>query len=843
MEDDSKVFYEETNELIQALEKQILKLEKYPHDIVIIQEVFRLLHTIKGNAGMFGLTGVSDFAHLIESIYNLIRNNQIIINKQIINNSIESVDILNVLLNNGNQVPDIIKFRLDKIKNEFEHLLIQYRISKEKSTVATKSESINKISVKKEDSMSEIHKQAFIEEATELISELEKSLLELEKDKTNKDLISKIFRAMHTIKGSAAMFGFDDISVFTHDIESVYDLIRNSELSVNKNIIDLTLLAVDQISNMLKPDGNGTNENEAVTKQILSSFRDILNNHKVLNALSADEIDAKKISSSNFPKKIYHIFIEPNADIMGNGTNLLSLIKELRDFGESYIKACLDKSINMENINSEKCYTKWQLILKCDKDIDSIKDVFMFVEDDCKLVIKENNDKTLLENDEQFYLFCKTFEEKEFDFNYDINKEIEYFLGGDLFGLGALPKTIKNEVKTPKNTEIEKVSSIRVSSEKLDELVNLVGELVTVQARLSSIANNLSDPNLIAVSEEVERITWSLRDSALNIRMLPIGTLFNKFNRLIRDLSKDLNKEVNLTIEGAETELDKTVIEKLNDPLIHILRNSIDHGIESPEQRLTLNKSEIGEIHLSASQSGGEVLIKISDDGAGLNKDAIKQKAISQGLITEGTELSENELFGLIFQPGFSTAKKVTNVSGRGVGMDVVKKAIELLRGSIEVTSKPNLGTTITLKLPLTLAIIDGLLVDINNSNFILPLSSVEECVELVEKDIENAHGRNFINIRDEIIPYVNLRERFYIEGTKPDIEQVVIASVNNVKCGFVVDKVVGQHQTVLKTLGKVYKKVEGISGATILGDGTVALILDIAKLVEQEITIAKETY
>jgi len=842
MDDDSKLFYEETNELIQALEKQMLKLEKNPFDKTIIGEVFRLLHTIKGNAGMFGKTDVSEYAHLIESVFNLIRNNEINITTQIINSSLESVDIINVLVNNVNNIPDIVRFKKDKIKNEFEQILLQYRVSKEKQPVDKKTEIVNKKSVKKEDSMSEIHKQAFVEEANELIAELEKSLLELEKDKTDKDLISKIFRAMHTIKGSAAMFGFDDISVFTHDIESVYDLIRNGDIKVDKQIVDVTLLAVDQISNMLCMDQHGTSEDDTRTKEILSSFRNILNKHKKNEAENIVDVEIKKVSGSS-SKKIYYILIEPSPEIMLNGTNLLNLLKELREFGDSCSKANFDNSINLENLNCEKCYTKWQMILKCEKDVDTIKDVFMFVEDDCKVVIKENTNKTLLENDEQFFLFCKSFEEKGFEINYDLNKEIDHFLGGDLFEIPIGLKVPKNEPKVNKTNEVEKVSSIRVSSEKLDELVNLVGELVTVQARLSSIANDLSEPSLIAVSEEVERITWSLRDSALNIRMLPIGTLFNKFNRLIRDLSKELNKEVNLTIEGAETELDKTVIEKLNDPLIHILRNSIDHGIESPEQRQLVNKQEIGEIHLSASQSGGEVLIKITDDGAGLNKDAIKQKAISQGLISEGVELSEQELFGLIFQPGFSTAKKVTNVSGRGVGMDVVKKAIELLRGSIEVNSKPNLGTTITLKLPLTLAIIDGLLVNITDANFILRLSSVEECVELNDEDIENAHGRHFINIRGEIIPYVNLRERFEIEGAKPEIEQIVIASINNVKCGFVVDKVIGQHQTVLKTLGKVYKKVEGISGATILGDGTVALILDIAKLVEQEINFAKETY
>ena len=384
--------------------------------------------------------------------------------------------------------------------------------------------------------------------------------------------------------------------------------------------------------------------------------------------------------------------------------------------------------------------------------------------------------------------------------------------------------------------EADSASSIRVSAEKLDELVNLVGELVTVQARLSQLATVNADQNVAAISEEVERITWSLRDSALNIRMLPIGTTFSKFKRLVRDLSKELGKQVELTTEGAETELDKTVLEKLNDPLVHIIRNSIDHGIEKPSDRELKGKSAVGTVKLSATQSGGNVIIQISDDGAGIDKEAVKNKAINMGLINENSNLSDSDIYALIFAAGFSTAQKVTNVSGRGVGMDVVRRAIESLRGSIEVTSKLGEGTNISLKLPLTLAIIDGLLVKIEDDNYILPLSSVEECIELTQKEIDAAHGRHLVNLRGKVVPYVNLRQRFKIQNKRPEIEQVVVSSINGMQVGFVVDIVLGQHQTVLKSLGKFYKDVEGVSGATILGDGTVALILDLPKILEKEI-------
>jgi two-component system chemotaxis sensor kinase CheA len=369
--------------------------------------------------------------------------------------------------------------------------------------------------------------------------------------------------------------------------------------------------------------------------------------------------------------------------------------------------------------------------------------------------------------------------------------------------------------------------SIRVPAERLDHLVNLVGELVTVQAHLSQTAAEKNDGDIVTIAEEVERLISELRDTTLTMRMLPIGSTFSKFKRLVRDLSSELGKEIDLETSGAETELDKTVIEKLNDPLVHLIRNSIDHGIELPEVRQAAGKPPKGIVPLGAVHSGDSVLVTIRDDGAGLNKEAIRAKAIERGLITAGAELSDREIYNLIFAPGFSTAKNVTSVSGRGVGMDVVKKAIEALRGSIDINSTPGRGSVITLKIPLTLAIIETLLVRIDTSFFVLPLAMVEECIELTRADVAASHGRNLAHVRGTLTPYISLREQFGISGNQPEIEQVVIAGVNGSRIGFVVDDVVGEHQTVIKSLGKLYRDVQGISGATILGDGTVALILD----------------
>jgi len=330
----------------------------------------------------------------------------------------------------------------------------------------------------------------------------------------------------------------------------------------------------------------------------------------------------------------------------------------------------------------------------------------------------------------------------------------------------------------------------------------------------------------------VERLTSELRDNALDIRMLPIGATFSKFKRLVRDLSAELGKEIELTTHGAETELDKTVIEKLNDPLVHIIRNSIDHGIETPEARLAKGKPAAGTVHLSAVHSGDSVLISITDDGAGLNIEAIRAKAIERKLILHTDEMTHQEICGLIFAPGFSTASKVSSVSGRGVGMDVVKQAIEGLRGSIEVDSEFGKGTSITLRIPLTLAIIESLLVQIGKDRFVLPLSMVDECILLTRGDIEKNHGRDILQVRDHPVPYLPLRKRFAIQGEAPAIQQVVICQMQGRRVGLVVDSVIGEHQTVIKSLGRLYQRVRGVSGATILGDGSVALILDIPAII-----------
>jgi two-component system chemotaxis sensor kinase CheA len=514
------------------------------------------------------------------------------------------------------------------------------------------------------------------------------------------------------------------------------------------------------------------------------------------------------------------------------------LINELRELGMCHVVAHTDQIPSLDDINPEHCYIYWDIILTGTCDIDVIKDVFIFVEDDCNLKIDLIDDGGRFDTDLDYKKVGDILVGRG-----DLSPtEMQKILGlqkrfGELaVAVGAVtPDKVQSalveqqQVKTLRQERAnqESATSIRVPAEKLDLLINLVGELVTVQAHLSQTAAMQGNSHFTAIAEEVERLTNDLRDTALNIRMLPIGTTFNKFKRLVRDLSQELGKEIEMETEGAETELDKTVIERLNDPLVHLIRNSIDHGIEMPDIRRAAGKPPHGTIHLGAVHSGGSVLITIRDDGAGLNKERIREKAIERGLIAVGTGLSDKEIYNMIFAPGFSTAAKVTSVSGRGVGMDVVKKAIEALRGSIEIASTKGAGSTITLRIPLTLAIIESLLVRIDDSYFVLPLSSVEECVELTRNDIKNSHGKNLANVRDSIVPYIPLREHFGINKNRPEIEQIVITAINGSKVGFVVDSVIGEHQTVIKTLGPMYRDVQGLSGAAILGDGSVALILD----------------
>ncbi len=541
----------------------------------------------------------------------------------------------------------------------------------------------------------------------------------------------------------------------------------------------------------------------------------------------------------------YRVRFRPDQSLFKQGVQPQFLLGELSRLGDSITVAQLDNVPSLVEIDPENCFVYWDIILTTDQDEDAIRDVFIFVEDDCELIVQEIDDGSQFDQQEDYKRLGEILVERGDLTQDDLEKYLKEKkrLGEALVDEGAVEggkvKSALIEQQRVQNLRKERkahdaMESIRVKSDRLDKLVNLVGEMVTVQARLSQFAGNRIDADLMAIAEEVERLTWDLRDQVLNIRMLPIGGTFTRFKRLVRDLGAELGKDVMLLTEGGETELDKTVIDQLNDPLVHLVRNSIGHGIESPDVRVAIGKPRKGRITLSAKHSGANVVLTISDDGAGLDLERIRAKGIEKGLVAAQAELSERDIYNLIFEPGFSTAAEVSSVSGRGVGMDVVRQAVDSLRGTMEVRSEKGQGTTFIVKLPLTLAIIDGLLIDISSENYILPLSAVEECIELTRESSEQSHGRNLVKVRGEIIPYVRLRDEFRINGQCPEIEQIVIVNLEGARVGFVVDHVVGEHQTVIKNLGRMYQDADGISGATILGDGRVALILDLPQLAEK---------
>jgi two-component system chemotaxis sensor kinase CheA len=707
--------------------------------------------------------------------------------------------------------------------------------------------------------MAGIDTSAFTEEAYELLSELEDSLLELEESPDDQELIGRVFRAMHTIKGSGAMFGFDSVSEFTHEVETVFDQVRGGSIPVSKPLIDLTLAARDQIRALLDAEQGGEPANQSVSASIIKGLRTLTSGGALptpapdvrSGGMPASPIDIGDMGLTDDEdqtphspqERTYRIFIKPDPHIFATGTNPLLLLNELQEMGRCRIIARTDALPDLGSLPPEECHTAWDIYLTTEQNENAIQDVFIFVEDECELTIRVIEDEDSFDTSETPKKLGEILVERG-----DVSKEQlsqvlqqQEPLGARLVKAGIIkPDQVKAALTEQQlvhdrkrdRQKVDAATSVRVPADKLDSLVDLVGELVTVQARLNQTSATLHDHNLQLISEEVERLTSELRDNTMSIRMLPIGSTFNKFKRLVRDLSTELGKQVEMTTAGAETELDKTVIDQLNDPLVHIIRNSIDHGIESPGDRQAVGKTPAGTVHLIAEHSGANVLIRVLDDGKGLNPDVLRAKALERGLIAPDQDVSDKEAFNFIFAAGFSTAKKVTNVSGRGVGMDVVRKSIDALRGAIDVHSELGKGTTITLKLPLTLAIIEGLRVEVGGEYFILPLSAVEECVELSRQDVKKSHGRHVINVRDEIVPYIRIRERFQMSGERPDIEQIVIVEVEDSRVGFVVDSVIGQHQTVIKSLGKSFAHSEEFSGATILGDGTVALILDLQKMV-----------
>lgn len=651
--------------------------------------------------------------------------------------------------------------------------------------------------------------EIFRQEAADLLEQLEQALLDLDRNPEDRDLVNTAFRALHTIKGSGAMFGFEDVAAFTHEFESAFDRVRKGETSPNHELVAIALNAKDFIRAQIeKPE-----ETDAVIgvciladlRQLVAADGSVPDLHSAMASGGAAAGEAETAT--------YRIRIRFNKDVLVNGTNPLLLLSELRDLGE-YAAVCHSDAVpTLSEIEPGACYFHWDVVLKTTYPRSAIDDVFIFVQDDMSLDVQRVD---IAPTTQPAAIHAEPSSAASADHAPPT--------AADHQPAGEATAKRSSDAKTNKDA-----STIRVQAERLDEMMDRVGELVIAQARLTQLASGTGTKG---VAEEIERLTSALRDAMMGIRMVPIGTLFGRFRRLVHDLSRDLGKEIELITEGEETELDKTMIERLADPLVHVIRNAADHGLEDPASRTAAGKSSTGHIVLSARHAGAEVQISVKDDGRGLDAKRIRAKAEENGLITPDTVLTEAELYQLIFAPGFSTAKEVSALSGRGVGMDVVKRTIEGMRGTIDLVSEPGKGSQITLRLPLTLAIIEGLLVRVADTRYVIPLTAVEECVELSAAEDKRSKGRSFLNIRGDLVPFLRLRELFEEYGESDMHQKVVIVAAGDTRVGLVVDQIIGSHQTVIKSLSKLHADVPSFSGATILGDGAVALILDVLHLI-----------
>ncbi len=683
----------------------------------------------------------------------------------------------------------------------------------------------------------------FQEEVRELLSDIDSSLLELERNPKNAETINRVFRTVHTLKGDCDMFGLSSLVSLLHDLESIYDRVRSGAKPVDKALLDITFAIKDRVGALL--ESGQTELSGPADKALLEALASL--DRKP--APSTQPLDMENTAEQAPPPvetpQTFRIRLTPSDPGHFHNLDPASLLDALRSLGKATIIADPSAIPGLETLDPADCHFRWDIILSTEQGEDAIRDIFLFLDRPSDVLV-EAIDNAVCDED---VATCPRLGEilvARGDITpaqRDQALAKPGRLGESLASTGLVSKAevrsalaeqdAVRERAQAKTTVKEPAQSLRVEAAKLDNLVNLVGELVIAQARLTQVSTEVIHPELTGIAEEIERLVGELRDNTLNIRMLPIGTTFNRFRRLVRDLSSELHKEIELVAEGGETELDKTVIEQLGDPLVHLLRNSIDHGVESPEERLEAGKPRKGSIVLSAKQAGGSVIIRIADDGRGLNLERIRAKAIERGIITPEARVPAHEIAQLIFAPGFSTAEKVTSVSGRGVGMDVVKRSIEALRGKVDIENRPNQGTVITITLPLTMAIIDGLQVRSANEFYIIPLSMVEECVEITREQRETAGSSRTISLRGEIVPFLRLRETFLLTGAAPNVEQVVITSHENGRTGIAVDQVMGQQQTVIKNLGRFIGQVEGISGATINGDGSMALILDVPQLVQ----------
>ncbi len=680
--------------------------------------------------------------------------------------------------------------------------------------------------------------QIFLEESEDEIRELEAGLIKLEKDQDDENIINRVFRAAHTIKGSAGLVGFDGVSNFTHNIENILERIRNRDLRITKKLITNLLTAVDLLKRMIVASSEG----EEIDRTEIENVTVVLKRFTG-GAKSPDDTEQPKGKKHlSEEDRVFCITMRFKPDILSTGQDPIMLIRELADNGDIIeTRAYIDAVPDFYTINPTVCYTWWEVILKTNRPLSDIQNVFLFVVDENDIIIedvsdeyKEGVDLSLAEKPIGEILVERGIVKQN---DLEVTLKEHKKTGEALVEKGKAPREIveKMALAQSQSRKLAKSATIRVDTDKLDKLVNLVGEMVISVARMSQIASEVGDPILSrplqGATASLERISRELQEQVMRVRMVPVEGTFNRFRRIVRDLSFEHGKKIDIQMSGTDTELDKNVIEQIGDPLKHMIRNSIDHGIESPEERKRLGKPPEGTIWLKAFQREGNIFIEISDDGRGIDKEKVLDKAIERGLAEPGKSYSDKEIFEMLFAPGLSTAEKVSELSGRGVGMDVVKKNIEELRGTIEIISEEGKGSTFRIKLPLTLAIIDGMMVRVGKEVLTIPLSVIDKSVRPSRTEVKTVEGRGeLVDVRGDYIPLVRIYELFNIPSDKidPSDALVVVLQSTDSRFGVLVDDVLGQTQAVIKSIDKNFKKVEGTSGATILGNGRVSLILDV---------------
>ncbi|RRS02365.1 chemotaxis protein CheA [Aquabacterium soli] len=710
--------------------------------------------------------------------------------------------------------------------------------------------------------------QAFIVESSELLDDMESALLQVLTEEDPGDSINAIFRAAHTIKGSAGLFGLDFIVEFAHVAESVLDKVRDGAIPIDDALVSLLLACGDHIGKLVDVAAQGgTSAGDDLTAQatpLLQQLHSHLGNEAAPGPSTAQALTMHGEALQPLGRVLggggaraadhWHISLRFSHDVLRNGMDPLSFLRYLGKLGHiTGIVTLPDALPSLAELDAESCYLGFEIALRSEASKAAIEGAFEFVMDDCMVRILPPDSRMgeyldLIESHApsgeggatrlgDILVRCGTLTPRELEDALSLQRQ------GTSAPLGELlveqrrvqPPVVEAALvrqKQIKDTKGGESQSVRVDADKLDRLVDLVGELITATATASLAGRSLQSASLHEAHSTLNGLVQEVRDSALQLRMVKIGATFNRFQRVVHDVSREIGKDIALHIQGEDTELDKTVVEKIADPLTHLIRNSMDHGIEPAAVRAERGKDSRGTVSLNAFHDSGSIVIEVSDDGGGLPRDKILAKAIERGLVEAGKPLSDTDIYGLIFEPGFSTAEQVTNLSGRGVGMDVVKRNITALRGAVAIDSRPGLGTKVTVRLPLTLAIINGFQVAVGGSVFVLPLDAVEECIEF---RADSSH--DYAELRGQVLPFIRLRALFKVDGQPSTRQSMVVVKQGGQRFGLIVDQLLGEAQTVIKPLASMFAHLRGISGSSILGSGHVALILDVPALARQAVT------